>query len=128
MSDDAVTLWLDGLRDGDAEAAQKVWERYFERLVRLAGSRLPDHARREFDEEDVALSALRSFFAGAAEQRFPQLTDRNDLWALLVLITRRKAAAYVRHGTRLKRGGGEVVGESGITAPGQDEISLDTLM
>jgi DNA-directed RNA polymerase specialized sigma24 family protein len=71
---------------------------------------------------------LRTFFAGAAEQRFPQLTDRNDLWALLVLITRRKAVAYVRHGTRLKRGGGEVAGESSLTTPGGGEGSLDALM
>src|SRR5262245_43708148 len=127
MSDDAVTLWLERLREGDAEAAQKVWERYFERLVRLAGSRLPNHARRDFDEEDVALSALRTFFAGAAEQRFPQLTDRNDLWALLVLITRRKASAYVRHGARLKRGGGDVLGESALAPPGEGENCLDAL-
>src|SRR3954452_6806739 len=128
MSDDAVTQWLHGLRSGDAQAAQKVWARYFEQLVRLAGARLPDHARRDFDEEDVALSALRSFFAGAAEDRFPQLSDRNDLWALLVVLTRRKPVAYVRHGTRLKRGGGEVMGESALEAPGGEAVSLDTLM
>src|SRR4051794_39710961 len=128
MADDAVTLWLEGLREGDAEAAQKVWSRYFERLVCLAGSRLPEHARRDYDEEDVALSALRTFFAGAREQRFPQLADRSDLWALLVVLTRRKAAAYVRHGRRLKRGGGEVKGESALEAPDGDAISLDALM
>jgi DNA-directed RNA polymerase specialized sigma24 family protein len=128
MSDDAVTQWLEGLRDGDAEAAQKLWTRYFGQLVRLAGNRLPVHARRDFDEEDVALSALRSFFAAAQEQRFPRLEDRNDLWALLVVITRRKAVAYVRHGTRLKRGGGDVVGESALAPSDGDEARLDALI
>ena len=119
MLDDAVTLWLAGLRNGEADAAQKLWQRYFEQLVRLTGNRLPAHARRDFDEEDVALSAFRSLFAGIQEQRFPQLGDRDDLWALLVVITRRKAAAYVRHGTRLKRGG------VGTTA---HEVDLDALL
>ena len=42
------------------------------------------------------------------------------LWALLVVITRRKVVAYVRHGTRQKRGGGDVMGESALTPPDPD--------
>jgi DNA-directed RNA polymerase specialized sigma24 family protein len=126
MSDD-VTQWLRGLQRGDPEAAQKLWTRYFEQLVRLAGSKLPGHVRRAFDEEDVALSALRSFLSGATQQRFPRLEDRGDLWALLVVITRRKAMAYVRHGSRKKRGGGKVVGESALT-PAEGAIGLDALI
>ena len=32
----AVTLWLDNLKAGGDAAAQTPWERYFDRLVRLA--------------------------------------------------------------------------------------------
>ena len=34
--EDSVTVWLTSLKNGDAEAAQKLWTRYFEALVRLA--------------------------------------------------------------------------------------------
>src|SRR5262245_49379076 len=127
MPDD-VTQWLEGLRQGDPDSAQKLWARYFQQLVRLAGSRLPGHVRREFDEEDVALSALRTFFSGVGEQRFPQLEARNDRWSLLVVITRRKVLAYLRHGSREKRGGGEVLGESGLTPPDGGGGGLDALL
>ena len=64
------------------------------------------------DEEDAALSAFNSFCDGAARGRFPQLTDRDDLWRLLVVITARKAMAQAHRERRKKRGGGRVVDEA----------------
>jgi DNA-directed RNA polymerase specialized sigma24 family protein len=49
---------------------------------------------------------------------FPLLGDRDDLWALLVTITARKAADLIRHDRSLKRGGGNVVGEVALEGPG----------
>jgi DNA-directed RNA polymerase specialized sigma24 family protein len=46
--------------------------------------------------------------------------DRDDLWRLLVAITTRKVVNWVRHQTRQKRGGGQVLGESALM--GGDEI------
>ena len=40
----SVTRWIGGLRAGDGEAAQALWERYFDRLVRLARKRRPCRA------------------------------------------------------------------------------------
>ncbi len=113
-SSDSVSCWLEGVKLGDDADVQRLWDRYFERLVRLAGSRLPGHARRAFDEEDVALSAFQSFCARAGRGQFPDLTGRDELWRLLATITTRKVVATVRHQTRKKRGGGNVVGESGV--------------
>jgi DNA-directed RNA polymerase specialized sigma24 family protein len=126
----SITQWLQGVQAGDQDAAQQLWARYFQKLVRLACNKLPSHMCREFDEEDIALSAFRSFFAGVEEQRFPQLNDRNDLWRLLVVITRRKATAYVRRATRQKRGGGEVQGESEVAPADVDDTDcgLDALV
>jgi DNA-directed RNA polymerase specialized sigma24 family protein len=112
--DDSVTIWLDGVKAGDDLAIQKLWDRYFQRLIRVAARRLPAHARREIDEEDVALSALHSFCNDAVRGRFPQLTGRDDLWRLLVVITARKVVGLIRHRGRQKRGGGMVVGESAL--------------
>jgi DNA-directed RNA polymerase specialized sigma24 family protein len=100
-----VTHWLKQLEAGDPLAAQRLWERYFERLVALARRHLFSAPRRAADEEDVALSAFDSFFQGVARGRFPQLSDRNDLWRVLVVLTVRKAADLSQRERRLKRGG-----------------------
>jgi DNA-directed RNA polymerase specialized sigma24 family protein len=115
-NDDSVTLWLDGIKAGDPLDIQRLWNRYFQRLVRLAGAKLPGHCRRAFDEEDVALSAFQSFCERAGRGQFPQLDDRDDLWRVLATITVRKALDTMRHQTRQKRGGGRVLGESALLA------------
>jgi DNA-directed RNA polymerase specialized sigma24 family protein len=104
--DGSVTRWIDQLKAGDPAAAQQLWERYFRRLVGLARKRLHGAARRAVDEEDVALSALKSFFRGAERGRFPDLADRDSLWRLLVVMTVRKAMHLRRDEDRQKRGGG----------------------
>ncbi len=53
----------------------------------------------------MALSAFDSFCRNAERGCFPQLTDRDSLWRLLVVLTARKAAHQVRDETRQKRGG-----------------------
>jgi DNA-directed RNA polymerase specialized sigma24 family protein len=105
----SVTLWIDALRAGDQEAARQLWERYFRRLVGLARLRLRSTTRAMADEEDVALSAFDSFYAGMARGRFPDLADRDDLWRLLMTIAARKATNQRRWESRQKRGGGHVV-------------------
>jgi DNA-directed RNA polymerase specialized sigma24 family protein len=109
-----VTVWLDGVKAGDERATRELWDRFFQRLVRLAADRLPRNARRDADEEDVALSAFHSFCDRAARDQFPQLADRDDLWRLLATLTVRKAVGVFRRRSRLKRGGGAVVGESAL--------------
>jgi DNA-directed RNA polymerase specialized sigma24 family protein len=110
--ENSVSRWLDGLREGNDADVKRLWDRYFQRLVNLASTRLPSHARRVTDEEDVALSAFHSFCDRVGRGQFPQLADRDDLWRILVTITFRKVAESMRHQTRLKRGGGAVLGQS----------------
>src|SRR5262245_30439251 len=107
-SDESVTGWLMRFQEGDRAAAQQPWQRYFHRLVGLARGRLQGRQRRVADEEDVALSAFNSFFAGLEQGRFPSVHDRDDLWRVLVTLTTRKAQHQVRDQARQKRGGGAV--------------------
>ena len=109
----SVTQWLGRLRAGDREAAGKLWQRYFRRLVSVARRKLQG-ARLPRDGEDVALSALACLFRGAVTGRFPQLEDRSGLWPLLVTITARKASKALRHERAARRGGGHVRGESAL--------------
>jgi DNA-directed RNA polymerase specialized sigma24 family protein len=113
---ESITQWLDGIRAGERADIQRLWNRYFQRLVRLAGARIPGHCRRVFDEEDVAISAFESFCDRAGQGQFPELAGRDELWRLLVTLTVRKAALMIRHLTRQKRGGGRVLGESAFQA------------
>ena len=115
--DESVTLWIEGLKEGNEQSAQQLWERYFSQLVQIAGSKLPRSLRRDFDEEDVAASAFHAVCQGARDGRFPQLQDRGNLWSILVVITARKAINRVRSAMTQKRGGGDVRGESVFLGP-----------
>src|SRR4051794_24289452 len=99
----SVTHWIEQLKAGNREAAQFLWERYFQRLVALARNRLQGTPRRVADEEDLALSAFDSFYRGAEQGRFPMLNDRNDLWQLLVVLTARKVLDHRAYEGRKKR-------------------------
>src|SRR5881392_2122914 len=110
----SVTRWVTALKEGDAAAAQPLWERYHRRLVGLAREKLRTARRRAADEEDVVQSAFHSFFQGVANGHFPQLDDRDNLWRLLVVITARKAVDQLAHEHARRRGGGTLQGESRI--------------
>ena len=110
-SSGSVSHWIGQLKAGEHAAAQKLWERYFQRLVGLAHKMLQGSSPRAADEEDVALSAFASLCLGAQRGRFARLLDRVDLWQLLLVITRRKALRQVHHQRRQKRGGAGPAGK-----------------
>lgn len=85
---------------GEGDAINKIWHDFFQRLVTLARTKLRGMPRRSADEEDVALSALNSFFNGAKRGAFRRLEDSKDLWQILVMITVRKAADLVQYESR----------------------------
>jgi len=119
----SVTRCLFDLQAGTQEAAGFLWERYFEKLVRLARARLRSsrHRSAEADEEDVVLSAFESFCEGTTQGKFPDLAGRDDLWRLLVVITTRKAAAQLRRQSRKKRGGDQLILETAFPSPNSPE-------
>jgi DNA-directed RNA polymerase specialized sigma24 family protein len=119
----SVTVWLGDLETGGDAAAQRLWERYFHRLVLLARDTLRVKGRSDpvEDEEDAALSAFASFCRGVTRGRFPRLADRDDLWRLLVVITVRKALDQARRRRSKKRGAGRLVGEAGLAGPDATE-------
>jgi len=113
-----VTLWLEQLQAGDAAAARQLWQRYVERLIRLASRKLGNLPRRVSDEEDVVLSVFRDFLRGVEGRRFSRLHDRDDLWQVLVMLTERKAIGLRRHAQSAKGGAGHVRGESALETGG----------
>lgn len=108
----SITTWIAGLRSGDSGSQQHIWNAYFQQLVELARRKLRDERRRDFDEEDIALSAFNSFFRAVEERRLPKLDDRLDLWKVLIVITSRKISTRRKYMRAAKRGSGQVRGES----------------
>ena len=108
-SANSITRCLNRLRCGDRDAAERLWEAYIGRLVGLARAKIRNAPRGAADEEDVALSAFDSFCRRAERGQFARLSDRDDLWQLLVVITERKAIDLWRREGRKSRGEGKVL-------------------
>ncbi len=92
----SVSHWIQLLKNGDRASAQPLWERYHKRIIGLARTVLQQSSHRHADEEDVAQEAFNSFFRALEKGRYPQLSDRDDLWRLLVIITKRKSIDQIR--------------------------------
>lgn len=119
----SITRCIDLLKRGDRAAAEKLWDSYMHRLVALARARLGGTSRRAADEEDVALSAFDSFYRRAECGQFASLTDRDDLWRILVMITERKAIDLMRREGRKSRGEGRVGSLSELERHGAGEVA-----
>lgn len=104
MPSSSVSTWLQLAASGDSLAAQRLWERYIHRLVRLAATELGKSSKRLADEEDLALVVFHEFLRKAREGIYPRLHGRDDFWQIIVQITHRRAIdqsrrarAYDRH-------------------------------
>lgn len=104
-----VSHWINLVKNGDSSAANRIWKHYFDRLVRAVRKRLYGHNRAVSDEEDIVLSVFDSFYAAAEQGRFPDLSDRDDLWQLLLTMSARKVIDKRRHDQRQRRGGGAAI-------------------
>lgn len=111
----SVSVWLGQLKAGDRDALRPLWERYFVLLVGSVRLWLRARPTGVADEEDVALSAFHSFYSGVGQGRFPRLEDRDDLWLVLLLLSRQKALNLLLHENRQKRGGGKVYHMSAVS-------------
>src|SRR5262245_55495279 len=95
MSDTPSAELLQRYRQHDPAAAEALFQRYADRLPRLARSRLSSKLNARLDPEDVVLSAYRSFFLLARGGEVT-LRESGDLWRLLVRITLRKVYRNAR--------------------------------
>ena len=123
-----ITEWINQLKAGDAVAAQKLWEQYFQRMVQLARRKLGQQPRASADEEDVALSAFKSFCLGAREGRFTQLLDSDNLWPLLMAITVYKSVDLIRGENRQKRGGAGRATSADLAGSRSSPVSLSDII
>lgn len=98
-----VTVWIEQLSQNSDEAAFRLWDHFCTRLTEYASRRLSQSNKRVYDQEDAVASAFRSLCRGVEEQRFPDLRDRDSLWALLLTITARKISNRKRYDHQTRR-------------------------
>jgi hypothetical protein len=72
----SVTHWIRELKAGNHLAAQELWEKYFQRLVALARSKLRNRPRRVADEEDVGPGR------SAGQEAVMGTGERESKWSL----------------------------------------------
>jgi DNA-directed RNA polymerase specialized sigma24 family protein len=135
MTSHSVTTWIAQVKAGESVAAQRLWERYLGRLVRVARSRLGSSPQQVADTDDVVIVAFERFLRYAKEGRFPRLDDRYDLWQILILVTeqvaidqRRKLSAAKRGGLARRvpmSGGGSADGSESLWQPAAREPTPD---
>lgn len=113
----SVTNWIAALKEDHSVAGQRLWEKYVEKLARLARKKLGGVSRRAADEDDVVAEVFADFLQGVHERRFERLHDRNDLWQVLAMLTERRAIGHVRKETAAKRGRSQTRGESAFDNP-----------
>jgi DNA-directed RNA polymerase specialized sigma24 family protein len=120
-----VSHWIDLVKAGDSAAANRIWQHYFDRLVRSVRARLYGQNRAVSDEEDIVLSVFDSFYSAVEKGRFPDLSDRDDLWRLLLRMSARKVVDKRRHDLRQRRGGN--VKLHSLALAGDDENVIEAI-
>lgn len=120
----SITRFVANLHDGNANAreiaAHAIFDRYFDRLVSLATNHLGDAYRSRVGPEDIAQSAIKSFFERQHRGHF-QIQCRGQLEKLLITMTLNKARSIARFHSTQKRSAAAEIHASGCA------IDSDTL-
>lgn len=95
---------------GDQHAFEVIFERYGEKLVKLASKRISERLSARIEPEDLVQSVFRTFFGRVQEHRFT-FHHADDLWKLLVSMTLNKLRNKVDFHTAAKR---DVDAEQGL--------------
>src|SRR5687767_9950515 len=92
--DPSIEELLNRLRNGDETAAEECFQRFAQRLILLARTRLNSSIRQKTDPEDVVQSVFRSFFLRTTRGDY-EIESWGGIWRMLVVITLRKCGHRV---------------------------------
>lgn len=95
-------------RAGSDTAARILFDRYCEKLLRLAQRRIGQRLMGRIDPEDIIQSAFRTFFVHLRREEFT-FAQENDLFKLLVRLTVHKTLRQIAHHRAAKRDPGREV-------------------
>jgi DNA-directed RNA polymerase specialized sigma24 family protein len=99
----SVSGWIELIRLGNTVAIEPLLERYFQRLVSFSDRKLRSGIRTSDDGEDIALQVIESVFRKIGRGSYPKLSDRNDLWLVLMVAAQRRVIDKQRKVLRWER-------------------------
>ena len=111
---------LAAFKAGSESAARELFDKYCERLMKLARRRIGQRMTSRIDPEDVLQSAFRSFFGRVKNDEF-SFHGEDDLFKLLVRITVHKTLRQIAFHRAAKRNP-EL--EAGNAVDGDDLLAL----
>ena len=94
---------------GSESAARELFDKYCERLMKLAKRRIGQRMTSRIDPEDVIQSAFRTFFTRVRNDEF-EFHQEDDLFKLLVRLTVHKTLRQIAHHRAQKRNPEQEVG------------------
>ncbi len=117
MSDDRELV--KNYQAGSESAAFDLFDKYCERLMKLAKRRISQRMASRFDPEDVVQSAFRTFFTRVRNDEFV-FANEDDTFKLLVRITVRKTLRRIEYHSADKR---NPEAEAGKPTDGSEQFS-----
>ena len=118
MSQSSTTSrYLDGLRQGDNQAFQRICDRYYDQLSQIAERKLGGRTRRVVDEFAIANEVLHEFLRRTERGDFAEVTNHDELLPLLIRLTHDRVVDEIRRFCAQKRGGGQTRGDSVMESP-----------
>ena len=109
---------------GSESAAQELFDRYCERLMRLAKRRIGQRMVSRVDPEDVLQSAFRTFFNRVRKDEF-SFQEEDDLFKLLVRLTVHKTLRQIAFHRAAKRNPELEAGQGSDAQDVLQQISAD---
>lgn len=109
-------------RGGDSDAGSTLYRRYSKRLLALVRSKRHADLAARLDHEDIVQSVFGSFFQGA-ERGYYNVSEGEELWNLLLVMTLNKVRAEGVYHRAAKRDVRRTVGDEGFKyrADGPDD-------
>jgi RNA polymerase sigma factor (sigma-70 family) len=95
-TDNSFQELMERVQKGDQDAARRIVDEFFRRLIGLARTRLDGAILQKEGPEEIVNSALKSFFKRQATKPF-ELASWESLWGLLATITLRKCGHRVEY-------------------------------
>ena len=92
------------VRDGDEQAASKLYQRYAQRVFGLVECNLGDRLRASTETEDVVQSVFKSIFRGVKSGHY-DAPPSETLWNLIAVIALRKLRRRARYFSAQRRDG-----------------------
>jgi DNA-directed RNA polymerase specialized sigma24 family protein len=102
-NENPITEWIEAVRHGDEQSAKKLWDCYFERLLKFARRQMSSIPGAVYDEEDTAISTFRILYSKLQQGSYADLEGRDEFWKLMLSIALRKINRRVDYEAAEKR-------------------------